>query len=68
MSVLTIKFGGTSMGNADIIQQVAQIILDSAEQGNQVLTVVSAMTKVTDMLIKPRTPPKKARRTSTSGR
>lgn len=52
MSVLTFKFGGTSMGNAEIIQQVAQIILDSAEQGNQVLTVVSAMTKVTDTLIK----------------
>ena len=52
MSVLTFKFGGTSMGNPAIIKGVAQIILDTATQGHQVLTVVSAMTGVTDTLIK----------------
>ncbi len=51
MSVLTFKFGGTSMGDADIIKGVAQIILDAQAEGHQVLTVVSAMTGVTNTLL-----------------
>ncbi len=52
MAVLTFKFGGTSMGNGNIIKDAAQIVLDSAAQGNQVLTVVSAMTGVTNTLLR----------------
>ncbi len=44
------KFGGTSMGNHDTIAQVARIILDQQRQGNRILTVVSAMSGVTDKL------------------
>ncbi len=46
------KFGGTSMGNHDAIAQVARIICDHAAQGHRILTVVSAMSGVTDMLLK----------------
>jgi len=51
MSTLTFKFGGTSMGSAESIAAVAQIILDAAEDGHQVLTVVSAMSGVTNQLL-----------------
>ncbi len=51
MSILTFKFGGTSMGSAEIIKGASQIIIDSAGQGHQVLTVVSAMTGVTNQLL-----------------
>lgn len=50
MAIITMKFGGTSMGNHDTIAQVARIILDHAGQGHKILTVVSAMSGVTDML------------------
>lgn len=51
MSTITMKFGGTSMGGHDAIAQVARIICDHADQGNRILTVVSAMSGVTDMLL-----------------
>ncbi|MFC1959571.1 aspartate kinase [Chloroflexota bacterium] len=51
MSVLTFKFGGTSMGNADIIKGVAQIVLDTAAEGHEVVTIVSAMSGVTNQLL-----------------
>lgn len=51
MSVLTFKFGGTSMGNADIIKGVARIILENAAEGHQVVTIVSAMSGVTNNLL-----------------
>jgi bifunctional aspartokinase / homoserine dehydrogenase 1 len=48
--LLVMKFGGTSMGSAARIQVAAQII--SAESGRRpVLVVVSAMSKVTDLLL-----------------
>lgn len=50
MGLITVKFGGTSMGNHDTIAQVARIILDTQRSGNHVLTVVSAMSGVTDKL------------------
>jgi aspartokinase/homoserine dehydrogenase 1 len=52
MSIITMKFGGTSMGGRDAIAQVAQIICEHADQKNRILTVVSAMNGVTDMLLK----------------
>jgi aspartate kinase len=60
MSLITVKFGGTSMGNHDSIAQVARIITDHASQGHRVLTVVSAMHSVTDSL-------REAARTSATG-
>ncbi len=51
MSLLVFKFGGTSMGNAAIIRGAAQIVIESAEAGHQVLTVVSAMNGVTNQLL-----------------
>jgi aspartokinase/homoserine dehydrogenase 1 len=51
MSILTFKFGGTSMGSARIIKGVAEIILSSHAEGHQILTVVSAMTGVTNTLL-----------------
>ena len=45
------KFGGTSVGNADAIRKVIAIIKESRDAGNQLAVVVSAMTKVTDQII-----------------
>lgn len=50
MSLITMKFGGTSMGGHDAIAQAARIIRDHAARGHRILTVVSAMSGVTDML------------------
>jgi aspartokinase/homoserine dehydrogenase 1 len=44
------KFGGTSVGNAECIEQVVEIIRSSSPQGNLVV-VVSAMSGVTNRLI-----------------
>lgn len=51
MAILTFKFGGTSVGSAEAMQSVAQIILDAAAQGHHILTVVSAMSGVTNTLL-----------------
>jgi aspartate kinase len=50
MSLITLKFGGTSMGGHDAIRQCARIITDHSRQGHRVVTVVSAMSGVTDLL------------------
>ncbi|MBZ0308342.1 MAG: aspartate kinase, partial [Anaerolineae bacterium] len=52
MSLITMKFGGTSMGSADAIKQVASIILDNTQKGHKVVSVVSAMAGVTNTLIR----------------
>lgn len=52
MSNITMKFGGTSVGNAEAIEQVVDIVTQSVRAGNQVTVVVSAMSGVTDMLLK----------------
>ncbi len=46
-----LKFGGTSMANADHIQKVIAILLDRSSS-NRSLVVVSAMSGVTDHLLK----------------
>jgi aspartate kinase len=51
MSTITMKFGGTSMGTHDAIAQVARIITEQATEGHRILTVVSAMSGVTDDLL-----------------
>lgn len=51
MRTLTMKFGGTSVGSAEAIAGVADIVRESVEDGNRVTVVVSAMSGVTDTLI-----------------
>lgn len=51
MSVIVLKFGGTSIANVDRIKSVAQRIAKEISLGNQVAVVVSAMAGVTNQLI-----------------
>ncbi|MBX2861038.1 MAG: aspartate kinase [Vampirovibrio sp.] len=51
MALIVQKFGGTSVGSIEKIQRVAKIITDTVEQGNHVVTVVSAMGHSTDALV-----------------
>lgn len=46
-----LKFGGTSVGTADSIQRVIDIILKNLTQGNEIAVVFSAMGGVTNQLI-----------------
>lgn len=46
-----LKFGGTSVGNADAFAQVATIVASARQQDSQVVVVTSAMSGVTDILI-----------------
>ena len=50
MGLVTMKFGGTSVGDADAIANVVKAVQKKHDQGHQVVVVVSAMTKVTDWL------------------
>src|SRR6202011_5216534 len=52
MSLIVQKYGGTSVGSPDRILNVARRILETQRAGNQVVAVVSAMSGVTDNLIK----------------
>jgi aspartate kinase len=52
MSLLVQKYGGTSVGNPERIKNIARRILETQNAGNQVVVVVSAMSGVTDNLIK----------------
>jgi bifunctional aspartokinase / homoserine dehydrogenase 1 len=49
--LIVMKFGGTSVGSAERIAQAAQLAVDTARKGHQVVVVTSAMSKVTDALI-----------------
>lgn len=49
---LVMKFGGTSVGSADALQQAAQIIKDARDEFPRVVVVTSAMSGVTDLLLK----------------
>jgi len=51
MSLLVLKFGGTSMGSVERIQHVADLIIETKQQGHDVVVVVSAMSGETDRLI-----------------
>lgn len=46
------KFGGTSVGNAERIRQAASIVQEHAQRGNEVVVVVSALSQVTDMILR----------------
>ncbi len=52
MALIVQKFGGTSVGNPDRIKNVAARVAKYRGQGDQVVVVVSAMSGVTDNLIK----------------
>lgn len=51
MSTIAMKFGGTSVGDADAIAQVADIIKTEVKAGHRVLAISSAMSGVTNILI-----------------
>ena len=52
MSLIVQKYGGTSVGTPERILEVARRILRTQQEGHQVVAVLSAMSGVTDSLIK----------------
>ncbi|GGD70201.1 aspartate kinase [Paenibacillus nasutitermitis] len=51
MSLIVMKFGGSSVGTTERMQRVARRIADNKEAGHKVVVVVSAMGDTTDDLI-----------------
>ena len=51
MSLIVQKYGGTSVGNLDRIENVAEKVVGWRERGHQVVVVVSAMSGETDRLL-----------------
>src|SRR5262245_61727474 len=51
MTVVVMKFGGTSVANVDRIRNVAQHVKREVDGGNKVAVVVSAMAGVTNQLV-----------------
>jgi aspartate kinase len=49
---LVMKFGGTSVGSVDALKQATQIIKDARDEYSRVVVVTSAMSGVTDLLLK----------------
>lgn len=52
MPLVVQKYGGTSVGTPERIQNVARRVIETQQAGNSVVVVVSAMSGVTDGLIK----------------
>jgi aspartate kinase len=52
MALIVQKYGGTSVGNPERIRNVARRVLETQRAGNKVIAVVSAMSGVTDGLLK----------------
>ncbi len=52
MALIVQKYGGTSVGTLDRIRNVAARMKRTRDQGNQVVAVVSAMSGITDGLIR----------------
>jgi aspartate kinase len=52
MALIVQKYGGTSVGNTDRIKNVAARVAKYHAEGNKIVVVVSAMSGVTDNLIK----------------
>ena len=52
MRLIIQKYGGTSVGDADRIQNVARRLIETQKQGCRVVGVISAMAGETDKLIK----------------
>ncbi|MCM3062210.1 MULTISPECIES: aspartate kinase [Bacillus] len=51
MGLIVQKFGGTSVGSTEKIRNVAERVIAEREAGNDVVVVVSAMGKSTDVLV-----------------
>ncbi|GAB6256466.1 MULTISPECIES: aspartate kinase [Peribacillus] len=51
MALIVQKFGGTSVGSVEKIKNVANRVIEEAQNGNEVVVVVSAMGKTTDQLV-----------------
>mgnify|MGYP001352378630 CR=1 FL=1 len=51
MSRIVMKFGGTSVGSIDRIQNVSNIVKSVYDEGHEVVVVLSAMAGETDRLI-----------------
>ncbi|NWG18044.1 MAG: aspartate kinase [Chloroflexi bacterium] len=49
--LITMKFGGTSVGSPEAITNVVSIVKGEVDAGNRVIVVVSAMSGVTDALL-----------------
>ncbi|MCB9736260.1 MAG: aspartate kinase [Deltaproteobacteria bacterium] len=52
MALVVQKFGGTSVGDTDRIQRVAERVIRARQAGNDVVVVVSAMAGETNRLVK----------------
>ncbi len=52
MALIVQKYGGTSVGNPERIKNVAKRVAEYRAKGDQIVVVVSAMSGVTDNLIK----------------
>ncbi|MCW1913527.1 aspartate kinase [Luteolibacter sp. GHJ8] len=52
MALIVQKYGGTSVGSIDRMRNVAARVKRTRDEGNQVVAVVSAMSGITDGLIK----------------
>jgi aspartate kinase len=52
MALIVQKYGGTSVGDAERIKNVARRVAASRDNGDRIVVVVSAMSGVTDSLIK----------------
>jgi aspartate kinase len=52
LALIVQKYGGTSVGDPERIKNVARRVLETQKAGNKVVVVVSAMSGVTDSLIK----------------
>src|SRR5665213_3969097 len=52
MALIVQKYGGTSVGNPDRIKNVAKRVAEYRSRGDRVVVIVSAMSGVTDNLIK----------------
>lgn len=52
MSLIVQKYGGSSVGTVERIQEVAKRVVKAVKLGNSVVVVVSAMGKTTDGLVK----------------
>ena len=51
MSLIVVKFGGTSVADPACIENAAAKVLGESKRGNQVVVVVSAMSGVTNQLV-----------------
>jgi len=51
VQIVVQKYGGTSVANPELIKKAARRIIETKEQGNQVVVVVSARGRTTDELL-----------------